>query len=395
MPLCLFCETVLDDTTKPEHVLLNALGGRKTTKRAICSECNNTLGGSINKIFAEQVAPIRNLLQLKSGAGESPPGIRNVQAGAHKLNIKGDGTLEIADKPFTVETLNDVSWKVGIKVNSEDELNRYIPHIAAKLKIPEDSLRQQLVGAEMSRISERPEAIGLQLAFGGPDALRSMVKSALVLWSTLVGNDEVRSAPYADARQFVRAGGEALNKNRTHLDSRYVFGTDNIKNAFGPIFNLLYIRSDDDGQVIGHFTLYNLLGWQFVLAEKDGTPNSKIALVSNPEYPGQWSDDGADLFDIPFAWLKEPDYSDGFARAKARNEALLRHYVESHRERAISGMINECIASLSLAPDQPLTPEQRDQLIKLASYRLGHYAMSLPYVENVSPEQIAEIVRKK
>ncbi|MGO9744485.1 MAG: HNH endonuclease [Roseiarcus sp.] len=392
MPLCLFCETALDDTTEPEHVLLNALGGRKTTKWAICSGCNNTFGGSIDKIFAEQIVPIRNLLQLKSGTGENAPGIRNVQAGPHKLNIKGDGTPEIADKPFTVETLSDASWKVGIKVNSEDELNRYVPNIAAKLKIPEESLRQQLVGAEMLRISERPKA-GHQLTFGGPDALRSMVKSALVLWSTLVGNEEVRSAPYADALQFVRAGGEAFNKNRTHLDSRYVFSTDNIKGAFGPIFNLLYMRSDDDGQVIGHFTLYNLLGWQFVLAENGGTPNRKIGLVSNPEYPGQWSDDVAELFDIPIPWLNEPDYSD--VRAKARIEALLHHYVESRKERCISGIIDKCGVSLSLAPDQPLTPEQQDQLIKLASYRLVHYALDLPYVEKVSPEQIAEIVREK
>lgn len=355
MPLCLFCDTTLDDTTKPEHVLLNALGGAKTTKRAICSGCNNRFGGTIDKTFAEQVVPIRNLLQLKSGAGKNPPGLKNIQAGAHKLNIEGDGTLEIADKPFTVEKRDDGSSKVDIKVNSEEELDHYIPHIAAQLKIPEDSLRQQLGGGQISRISERPEAVDHYLSFGDPDALRSMAKAALVLWSTLVGNDEVRGAPYADARQFVVAGGEAFSKSGVHIDSRYVEGTANIENAFGPIFNLLYVRSDAEGQVIGHFTLYNLLGWQFVLAEKGGSPDRKIGLISNPEDPAQWTGDAAELFDIPFSWLKTPNYSDDLVRAKARQEALLSYYANSHVERAISQIFDECIASLGLAPDQPFT----------------------------------------
>src|SRR5262249_4963713 len=129
--------------------------------------------------------------------------------------------------------------------------------------------------------------------------------------------------------------------------------------------------------------------------EKGGSPNRKIGLVSNAEYPAQWSDDAAELFDVPFAWLEGPDYSDEFVRAKARQEALLHHYAESHKERAVSQIIDECIATLSLAPDHPLTPEERDKLEKLTAYRLAHYALNLPYVEKVSTEEIAEIVRKK
>jgi hypothetical protein len=71
---------------------------------------------------------------------------------------------------------------------------------------------------------------------------------------------------------------------------------------YGPLFNLIYVRSNEDGQVIGHFTLYNLLGWQFVLAESGGTPNRKIALISNPESPSRWSDEAATLIDIQFSF---------------------------------------------------------------------------------------------
>jgi hypothetical protein len=63
-----------------------------------------------------------------------------------------------------------------------------------------------------------------------------------------------------------------------------------------PCSNLIYVRSNEDGQVIGYFTLYNLLGWQFLLAQGGGTPNKKIALTSNPESPSRWSDEAATLF---------------------------------------------------------------------------------------------------
>jgi hypothetical protein len=43
IPLCIFCGTELTADTKPEHILLNALGGRKTTQRVICSGQVGTL----------------------------------------------------------------------------------------------------------------------------------------------------------------------------------------------------------------------------------------------------------------------------------------------------------------------------------------------------------------
>jgi hypothetical protein len=177
MAVCLFCDSRLDETTKPEHILLNALGGRRRTRDAICSACNNKFGGTIDDALASQVIPIRNLLRLKSGSGDDAPTLKKVQAGAIKINIKGDGRLELAEKPFTVDKLTEDSWNIGVQVNSAEELDHYIPHIAAQLQVPEENLRIQLANAKISRVSKRPDAIGHQLSFGGPDAIRSIVKS--------------------------------------------------------------------------------------------------------------------------------------------------------------------------------------------------------------------------
>jgi hypothetical protein len=81
MALCLFCDSGLNEVTTPEHILLNALGGCKTTRHAIRSAHNNAFGGTIDDALASQVIAIRNLLQLKSGNGDDAPALKKVQAG--------------------------------------------------------------------------------------------------------------------------------------------------------------------------------------------------------------------------------------------------------------------------------------------------------------------------
>jgi hypothetical protein len=159
---------------------------RKTTRYAICSAHNNDFAGTIDDALASQLIATRNLLRLKSGSGDQALALKKVQAGRSKINIKGDGRLELADKLFTIEKLSEDSWSVHLSVNSEDEINRYIPNIAEKLRIPEDGLRSQLAGAQISLVSERPDFIGHQLSFGGPEAIRSMVKAGLVLGARLL-----------------------------------------------------------------------------------------------------------------------------------------------------------------------------------------------------------------
>jgi hypothetical protein len=393
--LCLFCPAELDETTKPEHILLNALGGRGKTTDAICSTCNNKFGGTIDNVLTSQVKELRNLLQLESGKGDAAPTLKKVQAGEHKVNIKGDGTLELAATPFTIERLEDGRWNVQIRARSEEHLAEIVPHLAAALQIPEEQLRAQLAGAQGSIIYRRAGAVHHELLLGGPDAIRSAVKASLVLWSTLVGNDEVRSAPYDAARQFVVNGDEQFSLNRTHIDSRPFGDIERMKAAFGLMFNLIYVRSDERGRVVGHFTLYNAVAWLFTLAESGGTPNAKIAIISNPLNPSQWSDRAAEDFDVPFEWLNNPDYSDELVRSKARVEAIIKHYYEVNNPKEWARIIDDCFKKLNIAPDEIVPPDKVKELSNLIGNKVTHHAFGLPEEEKLSPERIAEILKKK
>jgi hypothetical protein len=102
MAKCVFCDSELDGDTKPEHILLNALGGRKTSHTVVCNFHNERFGSTIDKALADQVPIIRNMLHLESGTGKAAPMLRKIKAGDDILNIKGDGTLETDAKPFTL-----------------------------------------------------------------------------------------------------------------------------------------------------------------------------------------------------------------------------------------------------------------------------------------------------
>ena len=76
----------------------------------------------------------------------------------------------------------------------------------------------------------------------------------------------------------------------------------------------MHVQSDAAGCVVGHFTLYNLIAFQAVLAPVGGTPNSNVTLLSNAEKPAVWSKT-VDL-DLSFAWLAAPAYQPDDAKAR-------------------------------------------------------------------------------
>jgi hypothetical protein len=121
--------------------------------------------------------------------------LKGIDAGGEKINFRSDGVPELAGKPFTITDRGDGSFALQVQARSEEEFIRLIPHIAAKLKIPEDQLRQMLTSANAGYITKRPGPVHHPLAFGGPDAVRSITKSCLELWAVAVGNDEVWGDP--------------------------------------------------------------------------------------------------------------------------------------------------------------------------------------------------------
>jgi hypothetical protein len=390
MAKCIFCDNDLTEDTKPEHILLNALGGRKTTKRVDCSSCNGDFGSTIDNEVGKQVAILRNMLQLESGTGNEPPMLRKLRSGSEVINLTNDGTPELVAKPFSVRKLEDGRFELQITAKSVEEAAPYIPHIARQLGVTEEQVLEILRSVTGSQVERRPDTVHHALGFGGPLAVRSAAKSSLVLWATLTGNDEIKSSHYGDVRHFIVNGDEAFNLTRIHLDSRYLPQNEELQRRFGKFFNLIYVRSNEAGRVVAHFTLYNVVSWHLVLAESGGTPNARIGLVSNPLDPAQWSDKIAEEIDIDFVWLDSPDYTDELKRARERFTAAVQHHFDTQRERELNRIIADVFDKNGIVDEhEPIRdPALWQEITGEITHRFALHMLGLPYIESVSGEDI-------
>ncbi len=316
--------------------------------------------------------------------------LRRVKAGTDILNIESDGTLALVAKPFSISERPDGKADLRITAGSLKEIEKLIPNIAAALKISEVQLREQLAQAQISMIERRPDTVHFSLSFGGQDAIRSAAKACLVLWTTLVGNDETASAPYDAVRAYIHEGDDVFNSTRTQLDSRPLDEAEIVAKKYGPLFNLVYVRSNALGRGIGHFTLYDAIGFQIVLAEKGGSPNKRIALASNSLFPAIWSDKAAEEFDIPYDWLDAPDYSDELP-PQERIIAIMRHYLHIMMPKEIGRICDDVFRKHNLKENENIPEELRDRIISEISHRVAKHALSLAHEEKVPAEQKQEI----
>jgi hypothetical protein len=391
---CIFCENDLTPDTKAEHILLNALGGRKKTRKVDCTACNGLFGSTIDKEVAEQVVVIRNMLHLDSGTGQLPPMLKDIQAGKDVIRLSKAGQPELVAKPFKIDKREDGSFDLRVVGKSPEDIVRHIPNIAAQLGCSEEQVLEILKSATATYTAKRPDAVHYNLSFGGPFAIRSFTKSALVLWALLVGNGHVKSAPYDDVRRFVLEGDDTFDQARIRMDSRHLPHVAVLSSSFGKFFNLIYVKSDASGRVIAHFTLYNLVAWQIVLAESGGAPNMQTALVSNPLNPTEWSDKIADEIDLDFIWLMAPSHD--LTLAKERLDAIGRHHFETDGPRELHRIAGEVFAKYGITDfNAPITDaELLNKIIFEISRRFASHALHLPHVETLTGADIVALLRE-
>jgi hypothetical protein len=391
VPLCIFCPNELGQTTKPEHFLLNGLGGRKASRRITCSSCNGAFGDTIDKDLLETVEPLRNMLRLPAGDGDAPPPLKGLQTADGIANFASDGSPRLRAKPFTINKRQDGNIDLQIMAQSEEELAWCVPHIAAKLKCSEEQIWDVIAASTGTIISKRPAPVHFFFPFGRPGTLRCVTKMCLELWTTIAGNDAVRAVPYDAAREFVLHGGEAFARDRLALDSRLIPDDDALKARFGKLFNLIYIASDERGKVIGHFTLYNIVGWRVVLAETGGLPNAKVALISNPSDPRVWSDSIADDININFSWLDTSEDTGDVERARARIIAVAQHYFQTTQPLELGRIIARVFDRQGFVKDEPVPPLDATAAHKIArdiSERAVASIFNRPHEEKLSGDKL-------
>lgn len=180
-PRCALCGAELaPENDSAEHLITNAIGGKKKIKGVYCIPCNNSTGTLWDAEVARQFQFIALHLGIVRDRGTASSGTFATASG-RPIHLHPDGSLSFPPvKPVVMKEGNAVRIASRVRTRAEAEtmlrgFKRTYP------KIDVDAAMQN-IAEETSYLSE--PVIGVT-AFGGPKAGRSMVKSALTTGAEL------------------------------------------------------------------------------------------------------------------------------------------------------------------------------------------------------------------
>lgn len=177
---CALCAAALDAHNRSkEHIIPNAIGGRLTTQTFICAACNNTYGHAWDAELARQTNWFSSSLGISRHRGEVPKERVQTIEGTG-LWLRSDGTMAPEHPRSEIQEVDGLVT-VRIVARNIDEAHRMLK--AAQRKYP--SIDIEKAKQEMEAKDEYLSSpLHVQLQIGGPEAGRSIVKTALAYAST-------------------------------------------------------------------------------------------------------------------------------------------------------------------------------------------------------------------
>ena len=174
---CAFCKTPFTkDNDSREHLIPNAIGGRRAVARFICKSCNDKRGATWDRALTDQLKSLCTLLNIKRDRGSVRP-LRVQTVTGETLQLHADGHLTL---PHTIVTQQRTADQIAIQIKapSTKEFKKAVRGLARKY--PQLDVTTALQEATAARkYNTNPWHIPLHL--GGVEAGRSIIKSLVAL----------------------------------------------------------------------------------------------------------------------------------------------------------------------------------------------------------------------
>lgn len=162
--------------TTREHIIPNAIGGRKTVRNFICRNCNSNSGEKWDSELIKQFQLFCTMLDISRERGKNQPAQVETVSG-RKLTWHADGTL-IPKNPTIKKRTIDNATHISIHARSIDELRTMLSGV--KKTHPELDVEKIVSQANFTK-EYLDEPLHSSLIFGGKVAGHSIIKSSLAL----------------------------------------------------------------------------------------------------------------------------------------------------------------------------------------------------------------------
>lgn len=175
---CALCaEQITPDIDSGEHILLQALGGRKEVTGFICRPCNSRAGDCWDVELTKQLAHVSIMHGVARQRSGDLPSLRVKTADGGELLLHADGSITPAKVSFN-KIKTEKGWSISAVARTLSEAEEIIQGVAKRYPNSNamDALESLSVKTEYNK-----QPLVLTLQVGGPKAGRSIVKTAVAM----------------------------------------------------------------------------------------------------------------------------------------------------------------------------------------------------------------------
>ena len=112
-----------------EHIVPNAIGGRRTVRGFVCGKCNSRVGQAWGGALCKQLAVFSTMLNVRRQRGHNQPiGVETLHG--RKLALVADGSLSPA-RPVVTKSVESSTTRVDVRARSMGELHKIVSGISS------------------------------------------------------------------------------------------------------------------------------------------------------------------------------------------------------------------------------------------------------------------------
>ncbi|WP_071871054.1 HNH endonuclease [Atopomonas hussainii] len=367
-PKCVLCDkkiTKKNDTK--EHLIPNAIGGRKKVKGFICKSCNNTSGDNWESELAKQLNPLSLLFGISRERGEAPSQLFET-TGGDKLKLNVDGSMSIEKPTYSERPMEPgAGVQIQIRARSMAEAKQMLQGV--KRKYPQVDLKESLNNAK-SQYYYCPDMLNFNLSFGGHKAGRSIVKSALAL----AASSGIPARECTEATNYLRS-------DEAEACFGYFYEKDLIQNRpKGIPLHCISIKGCSKiKQVIGYVEYFGTLRTVLCLCESYEGPEISDTYAINPIT-------GEELSLLVNLNLSNSEIREAYDYKKTPNgsiEAALGEVIpasmkaafEKEKDRVLNEAVIYAFENCGAKEGEMLTPEHTKKLTSLMMERIKPFIL--------------------
>ena len=267
---CILCEKVLtSDNNSAEHIIPNAIGGRKKVVGLICRDCNSDSGSKWDAELARQLEPLSLLLGITRQRGKVRAQTFKTHSG-DSICVNADGTM-VLGKPEIQETNDGTTTRLRIRAATKKQVRQALEGLRSR-KYPQlhGLNMDDLLSTAQDRSYYSSDPMKILSAFGGTRSGRSLVKSAVALVSDAS----------VDPRNCDLALDYLLNEGKEACFG-YYYDSDKdliINRPSRLPFHCVYVKGcSESSTIVGYIEFYNL--WRTVLCLSESYTGSDFTHV--------------------------------------------------------------------------------------------------------------------